>query len=137
MGKLTGCISYITSLSVKNNLKFKIAAAVLNEQNRVMSWSYNSYIKTHPLQDFYAKQKGDSHKKFLHAEIGALIKCKVEPYTLMVIRTRKDGSLANSTPCPICRLACMEAGVRKLIYSTSEGSVIEEDLKNNNERKLK
>lgn len=55
-----------------------------------------------------------------HAEIRCLKKAGLDS-VLIVVRVRKDGSLAMAFPCETCRAYIKNKRVRKVWYSTPEG----------------
>jgi cytidine deaminase len=61
-----------------------------------------------------------------HAEVAAL--SKVDPIkrigtTVLSVRVRKDGSLANGKPCEACEAFMREYGVKKVYWSDGSGSI--------------
>lgn len=100
---------------------FKLGAVILNKKGEIIAEGYNQR-KTHPVQHKYAKQVNREHKINLHAEIAALVKCRQDPYELVVIRLRKNGDFAMAKPCSICMAAIAESGIHRVIYSTSNGT---------------
>jgi pyrimidine deaminase RibD-like protein len=71
------------------------------------------------------------NNKVLHAEIAALEELTwSERKDTMVIslRIRKDGSLAMGKPCWKCMAYMRQYGVKKIMYSLSNGSMIKERL---------
>jgi len=54
--------------------KHMVYATCLDRQGRVLSHATNSYTKSHPLQNYFAKRSGQPHKIYLHAEIAAILK---------------------------------------------------------------
>lgn len=61
-----------------------------------------------------------------HAELAALLNM---PRTLTagsdiyVVRINRSGELRNSKPCPMCQAAAKFCGVRRVFYTTDDGSV--------------
>ena len=98
--------------------RYRIAAAVLDKQGRVLSTGTNSYMKTHPKQKEYAEKVAQHHKSFLHAEISALVKVKNgTPYKMVVVRVGNNGDLRLAEPCPICKEAIRQAGIKVVEYT--------------------
>lgn len=60
---------------------------------------------------------------FEHAEVAALRQAKLRADALTVVRITKDGFLANSKPCKICRELLQDLGVKDVYYSTNEGTL--------------
>lgn len=94
---------------------------VLLRKGRVVVNATNVEGKTHPRQHYLAHKVGEPYRVSLHAELNALIKSRADFDTLVVARVNKSGEFCMSRPCAACRLAISEAGVRNVIYSTSEG----------------
>lgn len=98
-------------------MHYNIKATIYNKRGRVLSVGYNSYSKTHPFQYKLALRVGLKEKQYLHAEISALIKCREEPYKMVIERYGKDGKPLLAKPCPICQMAIEESGVRVVEYT--------------------
>lgn len=84
-----------------------ITALIYDKRGNILSIGKNSYVKTHPLQAHYAKRVGLDKKVYLHAEINAIIKCRIpeKAYRMVVIRTMANGTLGCAKPCAICTAA--------------------------------
>ena len=112
--------------ALKSDFHQRIGCVIVYH-NHVLAKGRNGH-KTHTEQEKY-----NSHRKFennpntiqakIHAEIAALSKCryldidwnKVEVY---VWRETKDGKTCGmSAPCPACRAALQERGIRRLFYT--------------------
>lgn len=74
-------------------------------RNRVCSTGFNSYTKTHPRQNHYARLAGQPKREYLHAEIAALLRSPRDVDTLFVCRFDKQGNPVPAAPCPVCSLA--------------------------------
>lgn len=99
----------------------RIRATIYNKRGRVISVGYNSYVKTHPLVKRLSEKVNINNKEYLHAEIAALIRCKSNPYKMLVERKGRDGRYRLAKPCPICMLAIKLAKVKILEYTTDTG----------------
>jgi deoxycytidylate deaminase len=104
-----------------NNMAKKeqnITAIIYDKKGRVLSVGKNSYIKTHPKQAKLAQKAGLPMKEFLHAEVASIIRCKdlSKAYRIVVYRNNKAG-FANAEPCPICKLAIKEAGIKQVEWT--------------------
>ena len=97
--------------------KVHITATIFDKKGKIISFSENSYTKTHPKQAHYANRVGLHHKTFLHAEIAALVKCRKQGYKIKIERYGKKGQPLNARPCPICELAIKEAGIKFVEYT--------------------
>ncbi len=93
-------------------------AFVLGKGKRVLSVGVNSFVKSSSFQQECAKELGFHDKKYLHAEISGLIKCKSALInSILVISWDKKGKLRNSMPCQVCQLAVAQKGIRKIYHS--------------------
>lgn len=108
----------LIKLALAGKGKHKFAACCTDKHGRILSYATNSYTKTHPAQLRAAKAAGCEEKRFLHAEIAALVKCRERPYKIQVVRVSKAGELRLAKPCSVCQLAIREAGVKFVEYST-------------------
>ena len=101
----------------------KQVGAILLNKSKIVEQAVNLDTKSHPKQANYAKRVGRKEKIYLHAEIAALVKCRVECDTIVVARLggHDHNQLRNAKPCPICQLALEEAGIKNVIYSTDNG----------------
>jgi tRNA(Arg) A34 adenosine deaminase TadA len=93
--------------------RFDITAIVYDKRGKVLSIGKNSYVKTHPVQNFHAEKVGLPHKQFLHAEIHAIVKCKQleKAHKIVVMRFDKEGNPKTAKPCPVCQSAIEAAGI--------------------------
>lgn len=97
-----------------------VTAILYDRRGRILSIGKNSYVKTHPLQAFYASKVGHPKKIYLHAEIDALRRCKdlSKAYRIVVIRTLANGKEGNAKPCPICEAAIASIPSIKIVEHT-------------------
>jgi deoxycytidylate deaminase len=99
--------------------KAKLAAAIYNRR-KLISYGFNDYTRSHPLQ----KQYGVNDEAcFVHAEMAAIISAKREDLsgkTIYVARARKIAGRWESglaLPCPGCRKAIEDFGFRRIVFS--------------------
>lgn len=87
--------------------KHHVSAIIFDKRGRPLSIGQNSYIKTHPLQLKMAEKVGLPEKKFIHAELSAIVRCRdlSKAHKIMVMRYNKDGEPVNAKPCKICEQA--------------------------------
>lgn len=85
--------------------KYDITAFAYDKRGKLLSVGRNSYVKTHPLQAKFAKESGNTHAVYLHAELSALLKARQQVHKLVVFRYDSKGKPANSKPCAACQLA--------------------------------
>jgi deoxycytidylate deaminase len=100
--------------------KQKITATIYDRKGRVLSVGQNSYHKTHPRQAELAERVGQPDRKYLHAEISALVRCRGKPHKIQIERRDKTGRLQLAKPCAICQLAIREAGIKFVEYSVGQ-----------------
>lgn len=102
-----------------SSTRHNITAIIYDKRGRVLSIGKNSYVKTHPLQYKHACAAGLPEKKFLHAEVHAIVKCKnlSKAYSIFISRYTKDGLPANAKPCKVCMSAIREAGIKVVEYT--------------------
>lgn len=114
------------------NTKHSLTATCYDKHGRQLSVAQNSYVKSHPIQAYFANKVGLDEKVFLHAEIHALLKAKDKKiHTLHVVRKTKSGCLRNAKPCAICQEAIKAYGVEKVFYSDANGCIVEMNIKEN------
>lgn len=95
-----------------------------DRKGNLLSHAENSYVRTHPIQAYFAKKVGLASKVYLHAEIAAIIRAGDKKiHTLHVFRRNKEGKLLNAKPCPICYSAMIAYGVNKCYYSGHNGNI--------------
>ena len=98
--------------------KYHILAKCYDKKGRLLAAAFNSYTKTHPLQQYFARKVGHPHCEFLHAEIHAILKCKGKPiYRISVERYDAQGLPANAQPCPICQEAIKAFDIKIVEYT--------------------
>ena len=87
--------------------KHHVTAIIFDKRGRPLSFGQNSYHKTHPLQLKMAEKVGLPEKKFIHAEISTIVRCKdlSKAHKIVVMRYNKDGEPVNAKPCKICEQA--------------------------------
>ena len=96
-----------------------ITAIIYDRKGKVLSIGKNSYVKTHPVQAKYAEKVGLPEKKFLHAEIAAIIKCRdiARAHKIEVFRVGRDGKYLLAKPCPVCESAITASGIKQVIHT--------------------
>lgn len=95
--------------------KYKMGAVIVNK--KPVSVGCN-LTKSHPT---YA----NGEESFsIHAEIKAIISCprsKLQGAEIWVYREDKEGNPAMAKPCLICQKYIIEAGIKKVYYTTEKG----------------
>lgn len=107
--------------------KFKLGAVIV-KNSKVISKGFNREGKTHPLlvkekQSFYDSKPylvENIHAEF-HAIMRTVNKSDLKGSTIIVFRCTSDGTLALARPCNSCQLFLKKFGIKKMIYTTSEG----------------
>jgi deoxycytidylate deaminase len=105
----------ITLASKLNHKKERVASIICDKKGRIISKGVNSFSKSHPTQAYYAEKVGMVHRIFLHSEISALVNCKEQGHTIFVARVNRKGEPLPSSPCPICKMAILDAGIKEII----------------------
>lgn len=112
-------------ITPKSNTQYLIGAICLDKNGNVLSYGFNSYSKTHPLQKYYAQKTARKQRIYLHAEISAIVKARKEIDTIIVARILQSNfQYAIAKPCPICSLAIKEAGIRKVYFTNNFNELV-------------
>lgn len=99
-------------------MKHKLTARVYDKKGTLIAEGTNSYTKSHPVQANFAKLVGMDDRIYLHAEVAALLKCGIKkPHSIYIERRKKDGTLGNAKPCPICLRAIKHWGIQQVTFS--------------------
>jgi deoxycytidylate deaminase len=93
---------------------YDITAIIYDKRGNVLSIGKNSYVKTHPYQAKLAKQVGQHHKIFIHAEIDAILKCqRIErAHRISIFRVNRFGEYRLAKPCKICESALAKTPIK-------------------------
>jgi dCMP deaminase len=88
--------------------------AVIVKGNTILGVGVNK-LKTHPKAKNYAKR--------IHAELAAILNARtdVTDCDLYVFRYTQSGLQGISKPCDGCMCAILEAGIKRVYYSTADG----------------
>jgi tRNA(Arg) A34 adenosine deaminase TadA len=99
--------------------KENITAIIYDKKGRILSIGKNSYIKTHPLQKFYAEKCGLGKKIYIHAELQAIIRCHdlEKAHKIIISRIGKTGNMLLAAPCPICQMALRGVGIAHIEHT--------------------
>jgi tRNA(Arg) A34 adenosine deaminase TadA len=101
--------------------RYKIRATCYDKKGSKLSTGFNSYVKTHPLQKYFACRVGHTHKEYLHAEIAAILKAKDKKiHRIVVERFDKHGLPLLAKPCPICSEAIKAYGIKVVEFTSSK-----------------
>ena len=108
-------------LSEKSEYHHKLGA-VLIKKGRVIGLGFNKSNKTHP--------KSKTPYNTIHAEFDAIIGLSLEELKgaeIYVYREYKDGKPALAKPCQHCLQLIIQAGIKKIHYTTNDG-IMEEKI---------
>jgi tRNA(Arg) A34 adenosine deaminase TadA len=102
------------------NYKQRVVAFVLDSKGRILTEGWNSYTKTHPVQQ-QAALAHDEKKCFLHAEIHALTRLRYKQLskqeTIVVLRMDVSKRLLPGAPCSICQDVISQFGITNIVHS--------------------
>jgi deoxycytidylate deaminase len=102
-------------LSKKSDYSQYHLGACVVKKNRVLGIGFNRN-RTHP--------KANSLYHYLHAEIDSLLGLnftQLKNATMYIYRETKLGAPALAKPCPSCRIAIENSGIKRIIYTTHLG----------------
>lgn len=90
-------------------------AIIVDKRDRILSFGFNSYIKSSPLMKYYATRVGEINKIFNHGEIDAIkhLPYNSKPFAIYVARINFNGKQLLGKPCRICQLALRELGIKE------------------------
>lgn len=98
--------------------KYSITAKCYDKRGRLLSTGHNSYTKTHPIQAYFAAKVGHPSRKYLHAEIAAIIKAGDKKiHRIEISRFNKQHQQRNAKPCPICKEAIKAYGIKFISWT--------------------
>jgi tRNA(Arg) A34 adenosine deaminase TadA len=115
---LADCVDLAKSSTSKRKV-----GAILLKRGKIVASATNLETKSHPEQARYAKRVGKPLNIYLHAEIGALVRCTCEADTIIVCRVDKKGDIKLAKPCPICELAIKESKIKNIYYTNNKGEL--------------
>jgi len=122
-------IKVAEKLRVKSDSDIKVVAIVF-KHGKILATGVNSSKKSYPFLKRYFIHAT------LHAEIAALISIMYRDYdnlSLFVYRSKKDGSLGESKPCPMCVKSLWENGkFNKIYWTTDDGTIAQDSISNLN-----
>lgn len=111
---LNRCIKLASKLE---NKKQRVFAIITDNHNRILARGGNSYTKSNPLQAYYCElATKEQHKIYVHAELAALVKLKGKKGSkIFIARVNRKNEPVPSLPCPICKMAILDAGIHEVI----------------------
>lgn len=102
--------------------KHIILAKALDKRGRLIASAFNSYTKSSPMMNHFAKLAGMPTRIYWHAECLAIARCGDKtPYMITIERFDSEGNPAIAKPCPVCTLAIKEYGIKKVRYTIPGG----------------
>jgi deoxycytidylate deaminase len=93
--------------------RYTIQATCRDRKGNILSIAQNSYTKTHPIQAHFASLVGEPERKYLHAEIWALIRAGERRIYSLTIQSLNG--VSKPFPCLVCQKAIQAWGVKKVI----------------------
>lgn len=108
-------------------------AAMLTVGNKIISMGVNK-AKSCPFQKKNSKTPKQTNPfleySYIHAEVDCLkgLEIDFKHATLYVIRTDSNGKLMESCPCQGCTSLINKLKIPRLIYSTADGSIVENNI---------
>jgi deoxycytidylate deaminase len=127
---LTDLKEKLLSRSDIATLRFNMGSALVNKNGTVLSYGFNSYVKTHP--KIVQNPKYADVKLYLHAECAAIYKNHKDnkPYAMIVARINDHGQFRLAKPCLGCYSEIKTVQTLKKVYYTNDsGELILLDLK--------
>ena len=100
--------------------KHKFCSIITDKRNRILSIGFNSFQKTHPIQQKFAKKCGCEEKMYLHSEVAAIIALdyNAKPYNIYIARTNKSGNKGLlAKPCEICKKIIAKTSIKNIYYT--------------------
>ena len=123
MGFINRFVEEAIKQSVRSVERYKHGAIIFDGKGNIISRGFNHV-------NFRLNLKKYGYSGFsTHAECSAIIKCErdlLEGSSLLVIRRSMGGTkLSSSMPCRSCLNMIIEAGISKVYYSNTDGSISE------------
>ena len=115
-------IKVLKKLAHNSIVRYKHAAGLMSG-NIMYSAAINKFsrqVKT---------KENDVYYKTIHAELNVfekLSKKKIKGMDILVIRINNNFALRNSRPCNQCIEKLRKIGIRKVFYSTDDGTIVSE-----------
>ncbi len=106
--------------------RFVLVAKTYDKKGKPIATGTNFYRKSHPFQASLAAKVNLPEKKFLHAEISALLRSgDKKVYRITIERYSSGGEMLLAKPCLICQEGIKLYGVKIVEYTTQQGWVKE------------
>lgn len=95
-----------------------ITAKIFDKSGNLLAIGRNNYVKSHPVQAYWAERVGQPQRIFLHAEIAAIIQARGKAmYKIRIERYSASGEPKMACPCAVCQLAIKQAGIKVIEYT--------------------
>lgn len=114
------------AMTVEPVANARVAAAIVR-RGEIISLGTNK-PKSHPLQAKFAKHP---EATLLHAETMSIVNAlslhkhdDLEKSEIIVVRVKRDGSLALAKPCIGCLAAINYYGIKKVLYTNDAGKLL-------------
>lgn len=124
-----------TEMAMKSDMSVKMGC-IVTYKGKIISEGCNQK-RTHPLQAEYDKERpdvmeGTPNVHSLHAESAALFKIKNEnirwnKVDIYVSRPMVSRLYGLAKPCPSCQKLIKDLGIKRIHYTTDDGSFITEE----------
>lgn len=120
----------LASEIAENSTMLMRHGAVITYKNQVIGCGYN-------MNRIQFKDNFIGNSCSLHAEMNALRQAIIQypkaalkhNLTIYVVRCNKSGKLIDSAPCANCTKKMLDSGIRTLVYSSPDGKIIKQYLK--------
>lgn len=94
--------------------------AIIVKGGRVLSLGYNSRSWNSLLERY----RVEKHVCTTHAEMDAILsqrkKTRFKGSKMYVVRIKRNGTVGNGKPCPMCQQVIYNYGIRRVIYSVDD-----------------
>lgn len=99
----------------------RIYAVIVDKRGKILAEGTNSYIKTHPVQAYYAEKVDFPERVYLHAEVAALVRVRHgNPYKIFIARVDAHGNPMLAAPCEVCTEAIKCSGIKTVEHTVGE-----------------
>lgn len=121
------------NVSELSDFKQHHLGAIMVYKGKVIAAEHNTN-KTNPIQKEYNRLREFEYDTCqngaIHAECGCLIRTKNmdldwSKVSVFIYREHKDGNKAIAAPCPACRKALIDRGIKKFYYTGNNSFIYE------------
>lgn len=100
--------------------------AVVYKKGNIIQSGRNQYCCASRLNHFHSKRIWSIHAEM--NALGGLPKRITKGADILVVRTNKNGELVNSKPCNVCMGLIRTANIRRVLYSTDDGTIVSREV---------